>query len=151
MRDLNPRADRRLSSIESDVRDRFEADITRHHVGLNVAESDRLQHLLNVTENAYQLQDRADSVASFNDEIQQAAFSAAENLDDCVDTVVDNLIAHLCFEIVDEADRFTDRNTTEEVQAAVDEAHEWLTEHENVVERNDLEIPDPEVSPSEAV
>jgi hypothetical protein len=145
MRELSPSAKRRLGQLEKEARNRFDSNIVRYEAGLSVEESDRLQHLLNVVENAYNLEERGslESTTPLRDEIERTAFSAATDLDDHVDALVDDIVAEACVDILDDPEPYTVNTDLDEVHAAIDEAARWLDQHPDVVDRNDLSIPEP--------
>jgi hypothetical protein len=114
-------------------------------VGLAVSESDRLRHLLDVTVEAYALETRGQPprgrTKSLREEQDEAAFDAAETLNELIDPLVDDVIAEACVDVISNVDNHREHRPDQAVQKAVDEAHSWLEARPEVVARNDLTVP----------
>jgi hypothetical protein len=127
-----------MSRLETAAYNQFETPIIHNRVAETVAEDDHLRELLDVTERAFGLAEDT----NHRDAIQSAAFSAADDLDDHIKAARDDAIAKACVEVINSADQWSDEGVHgyEDLQEAVDEATAWLRDHDEVVERLDLEI-----------
>jgi len=140
MRDITPAAEKRVNAHEKTARKQFESSIIHNRVSRAVQEDDRLRHTLDVIERAYELDERDD----LPKEMDTVAFSAAEDLNDHVDALVEMVVARECAAVIEDArtDWFQegDVHGQFDVEDAYNEACEWLTGHHDAAEREGIDI-----------
>lgn len=129
-------ARKRLNAIARDRADEFDAVICHNRVyeqiqGQHERAGD-LEQLVMLTEDAYALADR---FHDRDDEVWNAAFGAAEDLNDHVDTIVEETIADGLAQLLEELDEWDDMWAPEQITDAKHEAREWLQEHHEAAER----------------
>jgi beta-galactosidase GanA len=134
MSEYNRSAEKRIDELASEAVGDFETAIMHNLVYETVdGQRDRNNELirtLDLAESAYDLSDETET-----DDLDSAAFEAANALDDVVDALVDQQIAIACAEIITEGDDWTDTWDAEDVDAAQHEAREWLQTHQDAAER----------------
>lgn len=122
------RAEKRAKAYAREAAQQFDSSLVHNRVSETVdGQHNRDNHLirlLDLAERAYQLSDDAD-IAS----LDSAAFDAAETLNDEVEDVVERLVAEACLVVRDETDDWTDVYDEDELDAAREEASEWLAAH----------------------
>ena len=92
-----------------------------------------LRRVLELSEECYGL---SDARGGLDDIVGAAAFDAAESLNGQLEALVDEAIAEACAVIVRDAPGWDDSPWTgDEIDAAVDEAWDWLTDHEAAARR----------------
>jgi len=138
MRDICRSAEKRVSTISMDYAEEFDAAILHNTVAREIKEDEALRELIDVVERAYYLSESNPQ----REDVQSTAFGAAEEINDQTDSVREDAIAGACIEVVHNAsdwlqDGFYERD---ELEAAVEEAKQWLRTHEDVVERVDIEV-----------
>lgn len=97
-----------------------------------------LRELIEIVEDAYVLAERRRANQGFDDPVRESAFDAAESLTDHVDELVDEVVAAALGDVLEHADDWTDVWDAEDVEAAKDEAREWLQDHREAAERADV-------------
>ena len=130
-----PRPRKRLRVMARDAAESFDTTICANRVydqvnGAHDRHNDLLE-VLELAERCYDLSDERDDRGV----VSQAAFDAAETLNDQIDAVRDEQIAQACAVIVQEADGWTDVWSGTQISDAVDEAEEWLREHPSARDR----------------
>lgn len=143
MRDLTPTARRRMTALKQDARNWFESPILHNRVSVTVHEDDRLRHVVDVTEQAYSLEEHSD----LPDDVRRTAFGAAEDLNDEIDALVENAVLGELVSVLDDArdgwfDDLSDHHDAVDVRDAFDEASLWIAEHDAVAERNEIDVDD---------
>lgn len=137
-RDLLHPAEKRVRNYEAEAAQQFESTILHNRVHDRVREDEELRHLLDVAERAYALAD----VSEFDD-VDRAAFDAAEIVNDRVDDVVERAVANVLLETYDSLDEFGDVWGPDDIEAARKEAERWFADHrETVLEVADGPVPE---------
>jgi len=126
MRDLCRDAEKRLNQTAREQAKQFDAVILHNYVADHLREDDDLQRLVDLAERSYALaNDTSD------DEIDTAAFSAAEDLNDAAEERVDDVVAGLVAELDDETlDEWRDTWSDERIEAAREERDAFLADQE---------------------
>jgi len=137
VRDYHRRAEKTLSLHVDEAAEQFDATILCNRVHETVDgqhnHDNHLLRALDLAERAYDLSDDAET-----DQLDSAAFGAAEELIAVTDDLVEEQIATACADVIQNADDWTDVWEQEQVDAAKHEAREWLQTHEDVAGRVDL-------------
>jgi len=133
-----PRTSKRMSNIEAEAADRFEATILENCVYEAIGEADEVRELVDVAERAYALEEDDRYVRR----AQRAAFGAAEELNEQIELVVDAAIARECASVIENARDgwFANHADDEEIEAAFQEACAWLAEHEVAARDADIDV-----------
>lgn len=140
MRDTIPDTRNRMSEIESDAAEQFDATILHNRVYEAVGQDDQIRQLVDVAERAYQLEENQGYVRR----VRRAAFGAAEELNEQIDLVVAATVAAECEAVIEDARDgwFDDHADDEEIEAAFHEACAWLAEHGDAVRDADIDVDD---------
>lgn len=140
MRDITRRAKKRLSALESTAAEQFESSIIHNRVHEVVREDDGLRHVLDVTELAYELEERD----GLPDEMELVSFNAAEDLNGHVDALVERVVARECSALIEDAcgGWFGEVDYIDEIDIrdASNEAYEWLAEHSDAAEAEGIDV-----------
>lgn len=139
MRDIVRDARKRLNDLSREAAVQFESSVVHNRVSVRVDENDSLRQLLDVTEQAYNLENNRNRP----DAVRQAAFGAAEDLNDHVDRLVEDVVARECAATIEDArgDWFDAAEIGEEVvEDAFNEACAWLADHPDAAERNEIDV-----------
>lgn len=139
MRDITRAAEKRLSNLERGAAEQFESSIVHNRVWEALSEDDRLRHVLDVTERAYELDERDD----LPEEMDMVAFGAAEDLNDHIDSLVEQAVARECAAILKDGrdDWFDDAAAGRaSIRDAIDEAAKWLADHRDAAEREGIDV-----------
>lgn len=142
MSNETPRTAKRMIRIKAEAANRFDASLLHYRVFDALGDAGRIRQLVDVTEKVYQLEENK---VSYTDDVRQAAFSAAEELDDKIEDVVEAQIATECETFLKDvrADWFDvpERPMDDEaVKAAFDEACAWLTDHPDAAEAAGIDV-----------
>lgn len=137
VRDYHRRAEKTLSLHADEAAEQFDATILCNRVHETVdGQHNRDHHLLralDLAERAYDLSDDAEA-----DQLDTAAFGAAEELMAVTDDLVEQQIATACVEVIQNVDDWTDVWDQEQIDAAKHEAREWIQTHRDAADRADL-------------
>ncbi|AFZ73066.1 hypothetical protein [Natronobacterium gregoryi] len=133
------RVEKRVKKLARERSDQFESVLC----GNRVHESIDMQHqhgrdlreLIEIVEDAYVLAERRRANPGFDDPVRGSAFDAAESLTEHVDELVDEVVAAALADVLEHGDNWTDVWDEEDVEAAKEEAREWLQNHEAAVDR----------------
>lgn len=138
MRDICRAAKKRLSDLESSSATQFDAHILHNVVARQINEDEALRELLHVTERAYELNESRDQ----REKVQTAAFRMGESLTIHVDPVREDAVGKACAEVINNAEDWMDDGPYKRhaLKEAVDEAIQWLRDHDEVVDRLDLDV-----------
>ena len=132
------RPEKRVRQRARNEAEQFDAALLHNRVYDQVQGSHDREHdlarLVELTEDAYAFAED-DRDAYGDDPIGDAAFDAAERLNDQVDAVVAEQVARACAVVATEAQDWTDAWDREELAAARHEAREWLQTHTEAAER----------------
>lgn len=133
-RDYHRNAEGMARSWADESAEQFDTTIMHNRVHETVdGQHDRdnmLIRTLDLAYRAYDLSDEADTV-----HLDSAAFAAGEELNDVVEDLVDEQIATACAHVILDGDAWTDAWDLEEIDAAKDEAREWIQTHEAAARR----------------
>lgn len=138
MREICRGARKRLSDYRKSAYEQFENHIIHNTVAEKVQEDEELRQLVDVVEQAHQINENKLQ----RDEVRSTAFGAAEDLNDHADELKNDAIAKACADVVQYASDWLEDGIyeREELQASVDEARQWLRDHDEVVDRLDLDV-----------
>lgn len=138
MRDTIPATSKRMSDIEAEAADQFEATILENRMYEAIGQSDEVRQLVDVAERAYALEEDKRYVRR----ARRAAFGAAEDLNEQIGLVVDAAIATECASVIEDArdDWFDGHADDEAIEAAFQEACAWLAEHETAARDADIDV-----------
>ncbi|GAA1280236.1 MULTISPECIES: hypothetical protein [Actinomycetes] len=129
--------DSRLNTLAEDRADQFEAVILHNRVYEAVKHQHNhgpdLRRFVTVAEDAYELAADQD-----NDDRRLDVFGAAEDINDHIDDVADEVVAATLADLLEEIDDWGDTWDDEEIEAAKHEAREWLQAHEAAAKRADV-------------
>jgi len=141
-RDLTPSGKKRVSGYRDRAIEQFESNLIQDALFDNVREDDQLRYAADVAERAYSLAEYRDSAVSLDD-VHDDIFAGAEELNEAADARFEEVVGEQCVTIIENVRDWQDDRpdiTDEDVQEAVDEARQWLDEHDDVVERIDLDV-----------
>lgn len=137
MRDLHPQARRRVNEEADVAAEAFDSSLLSGRVHTAVSEDDQLNHVVDVTERAYALEDCTD----LDESVHWGAFRAADELDSQIEVVREAAIATECFSLLKDArDGWFDESgfhTDDDVADAVEEARSWLNDHGETADLDD--------------
>lgn len=132
------RSDKRIRQRARNEAEQFDATLLHNRVAEQVTGShtidDDLTRLVELTKSAYEFAED-DRDAYGDDPVGDAAFDAAETLNDQVDAVVAEQVARACAVVATEAQDWTDAWDRNELVAARHEAIDWLQAHTEAAER----------------
>ncbi|UIP00321.1 hypothetical protein Hbl1158_02830 [Halobaculum sp. CBA1158] len=131
MRDLNRSARKKVSTLERVAAEQFDSPLLHNTVHDTIGQSDKLLHVVDVAERAHALAEDGSQPESIRD----TAFVAGEDLLQETDAIVDEVIADELANVIIDDDAWIDPYDADDVQAAVDEATEWMREHRDAAER----------------
>ncbi len=139
MSDYHPRARESRNELAREAASQFDAVLVRSLVGEHVGDQsdagEDLIRVLNLSERAYDLSERREDRAGAAGDTSRAAFDAAEELSECVDSLVDEAVAEACATVTDDAPDWDDVWDQTGIEAAVAEARQWLQDHPDAAER----------------
>jgi|GEM_PF-4960757 hypothetical protein len=141
-RDLSPSGKRRVSGYRDKAIDQFESNLIQDALFDNVREDDQLRYAADVAERAYSLADYRDSAVGLDD-VHDDIFAGAEELNEAADARFEEVVGEQCVTIIENVRDWQDDRPDlddEVIQEAVDEAQEWLNEHDDVADRLDLDV-----------
>lgn len=128
-RDICRPAETRLNERSTEEAKQFDSTILHNAVADRLREDDELRGLLHVTEEAYSLSDWTDY-----DDVDNTAFSAADNLDRRVDDVVQRAVAAIVADVYSSVDGWGDTWRDDQIKAAKDEAETWFEQTDDDLE-----------------
>lgn len=131
-----------MSGYREKAIDQFESTLIRDVMFDHIREDDQLRYAADLAEQAYSLANHRDSAVGLDD-VHDDIFAGAEELNDAADARFVEVIAERCVTILESAHEWQDDRPDLDdqiVQEAVDEAREWLDEHDDVVERLEIGV-----------
>lgn len=141
-RDLSPSGKKRVSSYRDRAIEEFDSNLIQDALFDHVREDDQLRYAADVVEQAYSLAEYRETVVD-RDSVHDDIFAGAEGLNDAADARFWEVIAERCVTIIESAHDWQDDRPDlddEVIEEAVDEARQWLDEHDDVVDRLDLDL-----------
>lgn len=136
------RTAKRMNRIKAKATNRFDASLLHYRVYEALGQASRVRQFVDVAERTYQLEENDED---YTDDVRQAAFGAAEELNDKIEDVVEVQIAVECATLVKDVrtDWFDAPErpvNNEAVEAAFNEACAWLADHPGAAEAAGINV-----------
>mgnify|MGYP006281490265 CR=1 FL=1 len=140
-RDLVRDAQKEVGRLATDAAEQFDSSIVHNRVSEDVEENDQLRQVVNVMEQASDINENYDQWQPVRD----LGAAVAKDLDGYVDDIVEMAVAEACVEVVQDAADWAedvDWYDEDDIKEAISEAREWLAGHDDARDRLNIELHD---------